>query len=257
MPDDLFCIEEGCTRLSVSKKWSMCKRHYTKASRAVPRNSVCAGCSEPFVTTGRITYCSDNCRISETKKRRLESLPEIHPTLKTCIRCEETKPRDEFGKDKKRRDGLFPQCKDCRREYMGSKRREAAELSRSEYDKKRREAIKADPVLHSEQTLANRNKWLFSKYGITADDYESMVENQGGVCAICNRSPEEIGMTTRGGHLSPLYVDHDHSCCPTDTTCGDCIRQLLCHTCNFGIGAFNDDLDMLRSAIVYLEKHAS
>ena len=34
--------------------------------------------------------------------------------MKTCTKCGEEKPLDEFGVDRKRRDGKFPQCKPCK-----------------------------------------------------------------------------------------------------------------------------------------------
>jgi len=73
------------------------------------------------------------------------------------------------------------------------------------------------------------------KYGITKDDYLRMVEEQGGVCAICGK-PDSIR----------LAVDHCH-------TTG-IVRGLLCSGCNTSLGKFNDDIEVLRKAIEYLEK---
>lgn len=36
---------------------------------------------------------------------------------KTCTQCGQTKALDEYHRDRSRRDGLFPQCKQCRRSY--------------------------------------------------------------------------------------------------------------------------------------------
>lgn len=49
-----------------------------------------------------------------------------------------------------------------------------------------------------------------------------------------------------------LMVDHDHSCCPGERTCGKCIRGILCDKCNRGLGFFNDNPDLLQRAIEYL-----
>lgn len=37
---------------------------------------------------------------------------------KRCTRCKERKPLDNFHNSRASRDGLYPQCKDCRREYV-------------------------------------------------------------------------------------------------------------------------------------------
>ncbi len=72
------------------------------------------------------------------------------------------------------------------------------------------------------------------KYGLCPDDYERLVDQQNGRCAICR------GITTR------LVVDHDHA------TGG--VRGLLCNRCNVGIGMLGDDLKHLRAATRYLAK---
>ena len=37
--------------------------------------------------------------------------------LKKCRRCEIVQGIENFNKNKKRKDGLCPQCKDCRRKF--------------------------------------------------------------------------------------------------------------------------------------------
>lgn len=51
---------------------------------------------------------------------------------------------------------------------------------------------------------------------------------------------------------SGINVDHDHSCCPGQSTCGLCIRGVLCRACNRALGSFDDDLELLRRAATYL-----
>lgn len=64
---------------------------------------------------------------------------------------------------------------------------------------------------------ANRDKtrshWLRTKYGITLEDFNRMVENQGGVCKIC-----------KGPFQPRAEVDHSHH---TGT-----VRGILCSSCN-------------------------
>lgn len=84
---------------------------------------------------------------------------------------------------------------------------------------------------------------ILSVYGLTPDEYEEILRSQGGGCAICGLQP------TPGKRLA---VDHDHSCCDGDASCGRCVRGLLCDAHNFAIGAFRDDLLLIRRAITYL-----
>lgn len=80
-------------------------------------------------------------------------------------------------------------------------------------------------------------------FGITLDEYNVLLENQGNVCAIC-RNPETI--TNKQGTLWNLAVDHSH-------LTGK-VRGLLCSRCNQGIGNFRENPDFLLAAIAYLKK---
>ena len=85
---------------------------------------------------------------------------------------------------------------------------------------------------------------LFSRYGITQKQYNEKLAEQNGHCAICPYVP-------RPGEV--LAQDHDHSCCPTEKTCGKCLRALLCDWCNRGLGYFKDSPELLRLAAKYVE----
>lgn len=72
-----------------------------------------------------------------------------------------------------------------------------------------------------------RETHLWHRYKLTPDDVQRMVERQGG-CNICG-SPEPSGQ-------HGWCVDHDHACCDSYPTCGECVRQVLCHRCNVQLG---------------------
>ncbi len=76
-------------------------------------------------------------------------------------------------------------------------------------------------------------------YGISLEDYKSMLEAQGGACAICKRPQKD----KRG---FPLHVDHDHG--------SEAVRGLLCNGCNRLIGCLESHLRP--QAEGYLRKHA-
>jgi hypothetical protein len=83
------------------------------------------------------------------------------------------------------------------------------------------------------------------RHGITREQYLAMLASQGEVCAICER-------TSPGEFFGRWAIDHDHRCCPGQTSCGRCIRGLLCRACNMGLGQFGDDPNQLMSAAAYL-----
>jgi len=80
-------------------------------------------------------------------------------------------------------------------------------------------------------------------YGITIAQYEAIKELQGGRCAICQIA---------SGASKHLAVDHDHKCCAGETSCGKCVRGLLCSRCNQGLGFARDNIEHFQRAIDYL-----
>lgn len=80
------------------------------------------------------------------------------------------------------------------------------------------------------------NHWLNRKYGITLQDYNRRLEAQDGKCGFCCVLP---------GHKR-LAVDHCHK--------ESEVRRLLCDDCNSGMGFFQEDSKILRSAAKYLSK---
>ena len=87
--------------------------------------------------------------------------------------------------------------------------------------------------------LFNRHHRLRYYYGITLPQYNSILEKQGGGCAICG------SINNKGGVGKSLCVDHDHD--------SGKIRGILCSTCNRAIGQFNDDVETVKQAVAYLE----
>lgn len=101
-------------------------------------------------------------------------------------------------------------------------------------------------ALHKAWKAANpdKHKWyqLKYRYGITQEQWQSLLAQQNGACAICGIPADKYD------------VDHDHACCPQRRSCGSCIRGLLCGTCNRGISQLKDDPNLLRKAAAYLER---
>jgi len=79
-------------------------------------------------------------------------------------------------------------------------------------------------------------KYMYkSLYGISQEQYQAMVEKQGGNCAICQHPPKPSKV---------LCVDHCHGTGK--------IRGLLCNTCNISIGMLGG-ITGLELALDYLK----
>ena len=89
----------------------------------------------------------------------------------------------------------------------------------------------------------NRNKNLKSRYGITLDQYSSMLKRQGNKCACCG-APKSTGFSSE-----VLVVDHCHKT-------GN-IRDLLCNDCNIVLGIVKESKKHLNLLIDYIVKHSN
>jgi hypothetical protein len=146
------------------------------------------------------------------------------PTLKHCKDCGTSKPHDGFYKNRAMKDGLSFYCKPCHRRRTDAK---LAGPDRARYLRMRRDGH------------------LDRKYKRSADWYDA---HKASGCWVCGHKP--------GDGERALAVDHDHSCCPGETSCGFCVRALLCQRCNQGIGQFREDPALLRAAADYIERCA-
>lgn len=84
---------------------------------------------------------------------------------------------------------------------------------------------------------------LFS-FKMTLKDFDNIFAQQDYRCAVC-KTDVSLG---KGWH-----VDHDHNCCfGNKPTCGQCIRGIVCHHCNVGMGMFKESVEILKLAQEYL-----
>lgn len=120
-------------------------------------------------------------------------------------------------------------------EYNANRRRKYEQDP--EFREAKKAEVKADRAKHPRTLLAR----ILRQYGLTIADYERILAEQGGRCAICHRSDPG----DKRGHR--WHVDHCHS---TGIT-----RGLLCSSCNLGLGKFGDDPDILERAALYLRAH--
>lgn len=235
------CSYDGCDREKIAR--GFCDGHYTQYKRGkalspldmskswltkVDRPCTFPGCDNLVKT-------KDLCQAHYTQGRRGVTLQSVRNSIsprklppggaqvfssegdKRCSQCLDWLSPTMFHKNKSTSTGLDYSCKGCRaRLYDGGGK--------------------------------SRSRGLRRKYGLSVEEYDSILSAQGGVCAICQRPPSET---------KSLAVDHDHGCCPDEETCGQCIRGLLCFPCNSAIGHFEDNLERLSRAADYIESAKS
>jgi hypothetical protein len=128
-----------------------------------------------------------------------------------CKRCGHSKPLCEMRKDYRY------MCLDC------------FSKSGNEWSKKN----SAKSAIHK------RRHHLMRKFGITLEEYDSLLAHQDNKCAIC-RGP----LKDPRGHAP--HIDHEHGTVK--------VRGILCHGCNNGLGNFADNPTALRNAALYIER---
>lgn len=147
-------------------------------------------------------------------------------SLKCCSKCGQEKPPSEFAKggSKQDRRGV---CKACWASYM------------REWNAKNPEKVSARNREYKEKFPEKyRDSRLRTLFGITAKDYDEMLERQGHSCAACGTHQSKL--------QRKLAVDHCHS---TDE-----VRGLLCSNCNTALGLVGDSIETLGKLINYLSK---
>ena len=131
--------------------------------------------------------------------------------------------------------------------------REKANAYRREYYRKNKEKIKAiqekyraknlrryaenQAKLRARNPQKHHDSFVKRRYGIGHEKVKQMFVEQQGVCAICGN-----GFKDR----KDMHIDHDHST--------NQIRQLLCQSCNVGIGNFKENASILLRAAEYVNR---
>lgn len=194
--------------------------------------------------------------------------------MKRCPACRCDKLESEFSRDRSKRDGLRSSCKICSNTRFRNWRLKNAEslklLERdgvancNRMETKRCSVCKCDKKVFefnrdcgardglqsycrictrsrskkhsSENPDESRRRSYKRNYGLSLEQYDQMLLEQGGVCAICNQ-PEL---------KRSLSVDHDHAT-------GE-VRALLCDRCNQGLGRFLDRAYLIDKAAIYLRR---
>jgi hypothetical protein len=150
---------------------------------------------------------------------------------KRCPKCQTIKPLTDFYKQTGRGGGGYAGlCKKCSMAATVAGNRKRRERDPDYYARWHRERRRLVPEQYRRAELKRR-------FGISPEEYDSILAAQGGLCAICAGTP--------GGRWKRFVVDHDHAT--------GMIRALLCSRCNTALGHAQDSPTLLRRMAAYLE----
>jgi hypothetical protein len=212
----------------------------TECSRGHPYNEV-----NTYITPSGVRQCRA-CRPYQRSKTGVKGLGQFHAQKTHC------KNGHEYTEENTLRTANGTRrCRTCRN---ASSRRYKAGLSDAVVNlEDMRSTCRNGHELNPETILvwskilvcpecnaAVKFRHRLRRYGLTEEQYYSMLAQQEGRCAICESAFEDLQKTP--------HIDHDH-----DT--GQ-VRGLLCGKCNSGIGYLQDDLGLVRAAASYLARYA-
>ena len=153
-----------------------------------------------------------SCAASLRNTQRSPYVRDDEGVKKLCSKCGKLLPINQYYCH--RNNKPMAACKSC--------------LATADQEPARKEKIKA-----------HRRKGNLRKYDLTEEQYQSLLEQQNGCCAIC-------GSQTAGRKAAQHFcVDHDHTTGET--------RGLLCHSCNLAVGHLKDSPGLCHAAANYLE----
>ncbi len=140
--------------------------------------------------------------------------------MKQCSVCKETKELDQFYNVKSTKDGKGYRCKEC--------------------DNKARQKWAASNPERSH--LSQRQRNLKHRFGVDLEWYEEQFKKQNYSCAICETKTNKTAGERQFWNFS---VDHCHE--------SGKIRGILCNNCNRALGLFQDNPELLKKAVNYVE----
>lgn len=96
---------------------------------------------------------------------------------------------------------------------------------------------RANPEKYRAMGKASERRRKLKRYGLTEEEYKTLLLSQEGKCAICRSD---------NNNNRDWHVDHCHAT--------NIVRGVLCHHCNLMLGNARDSIENLSSAIKYLER---
>jgi len=176
--------------------------------------------------------------------------------MKKCNKCNQEKPFECFRKDSREKDGYRYTCTEC---LLGRLPHEKATIEKlckkcntikpldsfGFVNKKKnlknsdckqcKNKTKTEKLKNTGVNKIKCHKKRLNKYHITQIEFNLLLTNQNNKCKIC-ATP----------FIKTPHIDHCHIT--------GVVRGLLCHGCNIALGGFRNNIESLKSAILYLEQ---
>jgi hypothetical protein len=163
---------------------------------------------------GKFHSTCKNCRKDSEKLKR--------KGLKKCIECFEIKPFSEFDMHGETRKRLSMFCFNCSLDLpLGGGAQTSA----------RRTYLRHHMNIRERQVDSR----LMSRYGISLQTYNEMLNSQNGKCYLCDNTEGD----------KRLHVDHNHETGK--------VRGILCSPCNTKLGVI-ENKEWMEKAINYLQE---
>jgi hypothetical protein len=168
------------------------------------------------------------------------------PGFKKCKKCRKVKAVEDFHVDRSLSDDRKVRCRECTNKIKANWRAEnqskIKQQKKASYEKHRDKYLE---YFRSDKRRMHVFNWkLKRQYGITLKQFERMMDEQNGCCAICGNPPSSVNGHK---HKHRLCIDHCHET--------GVVRGLLCTMCNAAIGYFEDNLERVQKAVNYLTHH--
>lgn len=136
-------------------------------------------------------------------------------------------------------------CRSCYDRWLRERNPEYADRQRQNQRRWADQNSDADRQRQAEWSKSDRGRAVkrqsqrdrtLAAFGLTREDEERMLEQQGGGCGVCGSTDEPRSFD----------IDHDHET--------GAFRGLLCGRCNKGLGLLGDTEHSVKQALIYLRR---
>jgi hypothetical protein len=287
----VYC-SPACRNRDKARQWRASNPGYDKQFRKPPTvipDRPCGHCGKPFTPTKEThLFCSVECQRQATAAiNRIDAtcwecgarFVQTARSQRYCLRCvqQDRSDRSERNEVKARLYKERKACEVCGEQFTayrstsrycskvcagqasrdrvkqgltGTLREVACEYCGTVFRQKntsQRFCSRSCSDMRWHYSERGQDKKYWTSYRMRYEEVQVILVEQGNACAICK---EPFGDSRK---QSP-HVDHDHSCCESVPTCGNCNRGLICGNCNTMLGMAQDDPTVLEQAVAYLRR---